>query len=65
MEKLDIPPVDEFLEMIHDAGGSLYACKSAMDMFHYTKDDLYEHVDDILTVGGFYEMSAGAQIIFT
>ena len=65
MEKLDIPPVEEFLEMIDDAGGSLYACRAAMDMFHYTEKDLYERVDSILTVGDFYEKSAGAQIIFT
>jgi len=65
MNKLDIPPVREFIEMIHDGGGGIYACKAAMDMFHYTKADLCKYVDDILTVGQFYEMSAGAQIIFT
>jgi peroxiredoxin family protein len=65
MEKLDIPPVREFIEMIHDGGGEIYACKAAMNMFHYTKDDLSEHVDGILTVGEFYEKSAGAQVIFT
>ncbi len=65
MEKLDIPPVREFIEMIHDGGGGIFACKAAMDMFHYTKADLCEYVDDILTVGQFYEMSAGAQVIFT
>jgi len=65
MEKLDIPPVGEFLEMIHDSGGEIYACKAAMDMFHYTKSDLWEQVDSILTVGDFYEKSAGAQVIFT
>ena len=65
MEKLEIPPIEEFLEMIHDAGGELYACRAAMDMFHYTEKDLYQHVDGILTIGDFYEKSAGAQIIFT
>jgi len=65
MEKLDIPPIPEFLEMIHDGGGEIYACKAAMDMFGCTKDDLCEYADDILTVGDFYEKSAGAQIIFT
>ncbi len=65
MEKLDIPPVREFLEMIHDGGGEIYACKAAMEMFHYTANDLWKDVDGILTVGEFYEKSAGAQIIFT
>ncbi len=65
MEKLDIPPVDEFIEMIHDAGAKLYACKATVEMFHLTKDDFTEEVDDIINVGTFYELSAGAQIIFT
>ncbi|MCH8821820.1 DsrE/DsrF/DrsH-like family protein [Patescibacteria group bacterium] len=65
MEKLDIPPVGEFLEMIHDSGGKIYACRAAMDMFHLKKDDLCECVDEVLTIGEFYERSAGSQIIFT
>ena len=65
MERLDIPPVREFIEMIDDAGGELYACKAAMDMFHMTEKDLNSRVKDILTIGEFYEKSAGAQIIFT
>lgn len=67
MEKLDIPPVDEFLEMITAGGGEIYACKLAMDMFKLTKDDLWEGVSSVLTVGEFYEMCGGenTQIIFT
>lgn len=65
MEKLDIPPVGEFLEMIHDAGGKIYACKAASDMFHLTKQDYCEQVDDIITVGDFYHCAAGGAIIFT
>ncbi len=67
MEDLDIPPVDEFLEMITAGGGELYACKLAVDMFKLKKEDLYDDVKDIITVGEFYEMSDGeqTQIIFT
>ena len=65
MDKLDIPPVGEFIEMIHDAGGRLYACKATVDMFHLTQDDFCPQVDKVLTVGEFYELSAGGQIIFT
>lgn len=65
MEKLDIPPVREFIEMIHDAGASLFACKASVDMFHLTKSDFCSQVDDIISVGQFYEKSAGAQVIFT
>ncbi len=65
MEKLDIPPVREFIEMIHDAGGGLYACKVTVDMFHLKESDFCKQVDGIISVGEFYEKSAGAQIIFT
>jgi len=65
MEALDIPTVPEFIEMISDAGGEIYACKMAMDMFKLTTDDLCDRVDQVLTVGEFYEKSAGASIIFT
>ncbi len=65
MEKLDIPPIREFLEMIDDAGGDIYACKASVDMFHLTKDDFIPQVKEIISVGEFYEKSAGAQIIFT
>ena len=65
MEKLDIPPVDEFIEMVSDAGAELYACKASVDMFHLTKDDFVPQVSAIINVATFYEKSAGAQIIFT
>ncbi|MDZ7724758.1 MAG: DsrE/DsrF/DrsH-like family protein [candidate division KSB1 bacterium] len=65
MEKLDIPPVTEFIEMISDAGAGLYACKATVDMFHLSREDFLPQVDDVINVGKFYELSAGAQIIFT
>jgi len=65
MEQLDIPPIPEFLEMIHDAGGKLYACKATVDMFHLEPEDFCDEMDGVLTVGDFYELSAGAEIIFT
>ena len=67
MEKLDIPPVPEFLEMIDAGGGEIYACKLAMDMFKLKKEDLWDGVKDVLTIGQFYEKSGGlqTQIIFT
>jgi peroxiredoxin family protein len=65
MEQLDIPPVPEFIEMIHDAGGKLYACKATVDMFHLKDEDFCDEVEGVLTVGDFYDLSAGAEIIFT
>ncbi|MFQ3214906.1 MAG: peroxiredoxin family protein [Marivirga sp.] len=59
MDKLDIPPVSEFLEMIEAGGGGIYACKLAADMFHITKDDLVPEVKDIITVGQMYELAEG------
>ncbi len=68
MEQLDIPSVDEFLEMITAGGGEIYACKLAMDMFKLKKEDLHDEVKDVLTIGEFYEKvggEEGTQIIFT
>lgn len=65
MEKLDIPPIREFIEMIHDAGCKIYACKASVDMFHLKKEDFCRQVDSVISVGDFYGVSAGASIIFT
>jgi peroxiredoxin family protein len=65
MEKLDIPSIREFIDMIADTGAGLYGCKASVDLFGLTKDDLVEQVKDIITVGEFYTMAAGGQIIFT
>jgi peroxiredoxin family protein len=67
MLALDVPPVDEFIEMIVAGGGELYACKLAYDMFKLKMEDLDENVKAVITVGELYEMSGGegTQIIFT
>ena len=65
MDQLDIPPVREFVEMISDTGAGLYACKASVDLFGFTKDDFVPQVKDIITVGEFYEIAAGGQIVFT
>lgn len=67
MDDLDVPPVDEFLDMITAGGGEVFACKLACDMFKLEKEDFSEHVKDIITVGDLYAMSGGenTQIIFT
>lgn len=59
MDKLDIPPVSEFLEILNASGSKLWACKLAMDMFHLKKDDLIDEIDGVLTVGDFYEKARG------
>jgi peroxiredoxin family protein len=68
MLALDVPPVDEFIEMIVAGGGELYACKLAYDMFKLKREDLDDNVLDVITVGQLYEMAGGepgTQIIFT
>ena len=65
MAELDIPTIPEFIEMIGDTGAGMYACKASVDMFGFTQDDFVESVMEIITVGEFYEMAAGGQIIFT
>jgi peroxiredoxin family protein len=65
MEKIDIPPIPEFVELVADSGAHLYACKATVDMFGLTMDDFVPQVDDIISVGEFYALAAGGQIIFT
>src|SRR3954451_23199262 len=64
MEKLDIPPIGEFVEMISDSGAGLYACKASVDMFKLAEQDFVDQVDGIMTVGEFYAMAGGGEIIF-
>lgn len=64
MEKLDVPPVREYLQMLVDAGANLYACKMSVDMMELTMDDFVEGVQDIVTAGDFMDMTEGAQVIF-
>ncbi len=65
MERLDIPPVPEFVELIADSGAKLYACKATVDMFGLTRASFVPQVTDVITVGEFYELAAGGQIVFT
>ena len=65
MDDLDIPSIPEFIEMIAETGAGLYACKASVDLFGLEKNDFIAEVQDIITVGEFYEQAAGGQIIFT
>jgi len=65
MGSLDIPSIPEFIEMIADTGAGLYACKASVDLFGLEKNDFIDQVNDIITVGEFYVLAAGGQIIFT
>ena len=65
MAKLDIPPIPEFIEMISDTGAGLYGCRASVDLFGLHKDDLIPQVKDVITVGEFYALAGGGEIIFT
>lgn len=65
MEELDLPGVREMLQILDEAGAQLYACELAMNMFKRTKSDLLPQVKDVITAGDFFELSEGAQIVFT
>ena len=65
MEKIDIPPVPEFVELVADSGVRLYACKATVDMFGLEDKDFVPQVTGVLTVGEFYDLAAGGEIVFT
>lgn len=65
MTELELPSVREMLRILHESGAELYACELAMKMFKRTKEDLLPEVKDVITAGDFFDLSDGAQIIFT
>ena len=65
IEKLDIPPIPEFLELISDSGAGLYACRASVEMFGLTMDDFVPQVRDIISVGEFFTLADGGEIVFT
>ena len=65
MDALDIPHIPEFMEFIGETGAGMYACQASVDLFGLEKGDFIDEVQDIITVGEFYDMAAGGEIIFT
>ncbi|HHC07850.1 MAG TPA: hypothetical protein ENK55_03950 [Actinobacteria bacterium] len=64
LEELDIPDIPEFLDLIVDAGGHLWACKLSVDMMKLTPEDLYDGVEGIISATDFIELIEGAQTMF-
>jgi peroxiredoxin family protein len=66
MEKIDMPDIHEFLDIMVASGVKLWACRLAMDMFHYKKEDMYEGLSDVITVGDFYKQGSvlGTHMLF-
>ena len=63
IDKLDFPPVGEFVEMLTDAGAKFYGCKMSIDMMKLTKADLCDGAE-ILGAMEFLEIADGAQVLF-
>ena len=66
MEKLDMPPIGEFLEILSDSVCKLWGCRLAIDMFHLKREDLIDELDGILTIGDFYNRAdqEGCHLLF-
>ena len=64
IEKLDIPPVREMIEILDDSGAELYGCRLAADMMGLKKDDLVPQIKDVISAMDFFDKSQGATIIF-
>lgn len=60
MGKIDMPDVEEFLDILTASGVKLWACKLAMDMFHFKKEDMIDDVNGVITVGDFYKKASGS-----
>ena len=65
MEAYDIPDIHEFMELIGDTGCGMYACKASVDLFGFDEGDFIEQVQGVITVGEFYDIAVGGQIIST
>ena len=65
MEKLDIPPIPEFVEMIADSGRRAVRLQGVGRPVQAQPRGLHPQVKDIITVGEFYGLAGGGQIIFT
>jgi peroxiredoxin family protein len=64
IDALEVPPIDEFLEMVHDAGAEIYACRMSVDMLKLDEEDFVDQVDGVVSAMDFMDLAEGAQVIF-
>jgi peroxiredoxin family protein len=65
IEGLDVPDVREFIEMLHDMGATLWACRMTVDMMDLKSEDFHSSVKDIISASDFIELSEDGQLLFT
>jgi peroxiredoxin family protein len=63
IDKLDFPPVDEFIEIVIDSGARVYGCKMSMDMMKLTDEDLVDGAE-VLGAMEMLDYAEDAQVIF-
>jgi peroxiredoxin family protein len=65
MDGPEAPLVPEFIEMTAESGAGIYGCQGSCVLCGLGRDDLIDEVRDVITVGEFYALAAGGQVIFT
>jgi len=63
MEKMDVPTVREYLEMLADGGANLYACQMSVDMFGLKMEDFVDGVE-LKNASDFIDMIEDAEVLF-
>jgi peroxiredoxin family protein len=64
-EELDAPLIPAFIEKTAESGAGIYGCQGSCVLCGLGRDDLIDEVRDVITVGEFYALAAGGQVIFT
>jgi len=64
IEGLDVPPLREFLEMVHDSGGAFWACRMTADMMELEMSDFVDGVKDIVSAADMFNLAEGGNILF-
>jgi peroxiredoxin family protein len=63
IDKLDFPPVDEFVQTVIDSGARVFGCKMSMDMMNLTEEDLVDGAE-VLGAMEMLDLAEDAQVIF-
>jgi peroxiredoxin family protein len=61
---LDVPPLREFVEMVHDSGGVFWACRMTVDMFDLKPEDFIDGVKDVVSAADMFNLAEGGNILF-
>ena len=64
IEDLDVPPLREFVELVHDSGGAMWACRMTADMMELEMSDFVPGVKDIVSAADMFNLAEGGQILF-